>query len=529
MNDGELSRIIELEGELYYSTVETGNYENLINLPKINGIELIGDKSSEDLGISTYDDTEIRQEINNLDIEVNNLSENMNTIVNEVNTHTNEINELETNKADKSEIPDVSEFVKKTTNDLVNYYLKSETYTQSEVNQLIGAIKTISMKVVSTRPEKGEENIIYLVPSKSSKLENIYDEFIYVDNKWEQIGSTQMDLSNYYTKEEINTLLFDYITSNDLEEILENYATKNDLSTKQDVLSKQDKDTLVKDGIVNNTLSLNDEEKLKVETWLGLSENYLTYYNTIPYQVENDYNPTHKKYVDENNKKLEDKISEIELFKFPNTTIIGTPTIQSGQVSDFSPEDYLEFPFLVDFRNKPFEINFAFTTDNNVTLQQNILDSNFGLAFAIRNSHIVLALSFNGTSWATEQTGSLTLQPQTTYRIKIIWNGLSYKVQYSLDGGKTYIDDITFGSNQSPYPKQMYIGVGKLADNYFEGSINLNYANVKIAGELIWQGMDDVGLSTRLATDLSNIDNAGIQKIVDIINDTIQDGSDVEY
>jgi hypothetical protein len=54
MNNGEITKVIELEGELYYNTVETGNYENLINLPKINGIELIGDKSSEDLDIFTY-------------------------------------------------------------------------------------------------------------------------------------------------------------------------------------------------------------------------------------------------------------------------------------------------------------------------------------------------------------------------------------------------------------------------------------------------------------------------------------------
>lgn len=275
-------------------------------------------------------------------------------------------------------------------------------------------------------------------------------------------------------------------------------------------------DLAVKEGIVNNKITLTDEEQIKVENWLGLAQNYLTRYNDIPYSVTDSYNPAHKKYVDENVETLNSRIDEIELFKFPNATIIGNPTINQGQVSNFTRNDYLEFPFLVDFKGLPFEINFAFTTGQNVDIQQNILDSDFGLAFAIRNKHLVVALSFNGTSWATEQVGTLTLQPQITYRIRITWNRLSYKVQYSIDGGKTYIDDITFGSTQAPYPKQMYIGVGKLADNYFEGIVNLNLANVKVNNELIWQGMDDVGLATRLAIDLSNIDNAGVERIKEI-------------
>lgn len=59
------------------------------------------------------------------------------------------------------------------------------------------------------------------------------------------------------------------------------------------------KNNYVKQALVDNDITLTDEEKLAFETWMGLSENYLTYYNTTPYQVTGDYNPTHKKYVDE--------------------------------------------------------------------------------------------------------------------------------------------------------------------------------------------------------------------------------------
>ena len=213
---------------------------------------------------------------------------------------------------------------------------------------------------------------------------------------------------------------------------------------------------------------------------------------------------------------LEEKVKEIELFKFPNMTIVGEPTIQAGQVSDFSKDNYLEFPFLVDFHNQPFEINFALTTGEDITTQQNILDSEFGLAFAIRNEHFVLAVSYNGTAWAFEKVGTLALLPNTTYRVKIEWNRINYKVSYSIDGGETYVDDINMGGTQQPFPRQMFIGVGKLADNAFGGSINLNYATLAIAGNVVWTGMDDAGLSTRLATDLSNIDAAGEERIKEI-------------
>ena len=385
-------------------------------------------------------------------------------------------------KADKTEIPDVSEFITRTVQDLENYYLKQETYTKEEIENLIGQIKTAHFEVVESLPEIGQENIIYLVRKPDEEFDDIYVEYIWVNNAYELIGSTKVDLSGYLTKTEYNDSKYSY----------------------------------VKDGIVNNGITLTDEEKLHVETWLGLPDNYLTYYNSTPYKVEDDYNPAHKKYVDEKDSLLREKISEIELSKFPNATIIGAPTIQQGQVSGFSLTDYLEFPFLVDFKGNPFEINFAFTTGQDVDNQQNILDSDFGLAFAIRNKHLVMALSFNGTSWATEQVGSLVLQPQITYRIRISWNRLLYKVQYSMDGGNTYVDDITFGATQSPYPRQMYIGTGKLAKNYFKGIINLNYADVSISGNKIWLGMDDAGLATRLAIDLSNIDSAGIQKVKEI-------------
>lgn len=56
------------------------------------------------------------------------------------------------------------------------------------------------------RPVTGASNKIYLVPDASSTGENIYIEWAYTDNKWEEIGRRQVktDLSGYYTKDQVD-------------------------------------------------------------------------------------------------------------------------------------------------------------------------------------------------------------------------------------------------------------------------------------------------------------------------------------
>ena len=115
----------------------------------------------------------------------------------------------------------ISGFITKSVNDLTYYYTKSETYTQSEVNSLIGAISTINIVVVQTLPTQDiSTSTIYLVPKSTSQTNNVYDEYIYVSNAWEKIGDTEIDLSDYVTDTELNTLIADYTTTADLTTLL---------------------------------------------------------------------------------------------------------------------------------------------------------------------------------------------------------------------------------------------------------------------------------------------------------------------
>ena len=93
------------------------------------------------------------------------------------------------------------------------YYTKSETYSQAQVNKLLASVNKPAFEVVDTLPESGEQNVIYLVKKDTSSEQNdVYDEYIWITDEdgtahWEHIGSTAVDLSNYYTKSEITALL----------------------------------------------------------------------------------------------------------------------------------------------------------------------------------------------------------------------------------------------------------------------------------------------------------------------------------
>lgn len=229
---------------------------------------------------------------------------------------------------------------------------------------------------------------------------------------------------------------------------------------------------------------------------------------------------------------IDDKIKEIELFKFPNAVIIGEPTIQNGQVSDFSTVSYLQFPFILDLHEKAFQIDMCFTTATNVQTQQNILDSNFGLALAIQNGKGIMAISSNGTSWDIgNTTGSINIQSNTTYYARLIWNRLQYKTQISTDG-INYVDDMVIVDTRRPYPRTMFIGgCDQLETGHtghpFLGTINMNKCSLSVMGNVIWQGMDDAGLSTRADISLSNLDEEGKAKF-DAKQDKLIAGEGIE-
>lgn len=157
-------------------------------------------------------------------------------------------------------------FVKKSVNDLLNYYLKSETYTKTEVDNIVSTIHQFTYEVAAELPTASANTmyIIYLVPSTQSGVsQNAKSEYITIRSgvegsytySWEKIGDTEVDLSGYVTTTALNNALADYTTTADLTTLLAGKQDKIDSSHK---LSAD----LVEDGETNKAYTATEKTKL---------------------------------------------------------------------------------------------------------------------------------------------------------------------------------------------------------------------------------------------------------------------------
>lgn len=71
-----------------------------------------------------------------------------------------------------------------------------KTEVQEQINEAIGGITEFDTQVVQSLPQTGVEGTIYFTPNNHG-TNDAYDEFIYVNDAWEKIGNTQVDLTGY--------------------------------------------------------------------------------------------------------------------------------------------------------------------------------------------------------------------------------------------------------------------------------------------------------------------------------------------
>lgn len=102
----------------------------------------------------------------------------------------------------KPTIPTVPTTVSSFTND-ANY--QNATQVSSAIATAVGQITEFKFEVVQTLPATGDTSTIYLVPITGS-AQNTYDEYLYVNNAWEKIGSTDIDLSTYVQFSDLATV-----------------------------------------------------------------------------------------------------------------------------------------------------------------------------------------------------------------------------------------------------------------------------------------------------------------------------------
>ena len=93
-------------------------------------------------------------------------------------------------------------FVRKSTSDDNGYLvLNGKKYGQDKVN-----LNALRFKLAEVLPTIGENNTIYLVPTQEQTEQNYRNEYIWINNHWELIGNTSVNLEDYATINNVNSL-----------------------------------------------------------------------------------------------------------------------------------------------------------------------------------------------------------------------------------------------------------------------------------------------------------------------------------
>ncbi|MCM1480439.1 MAG: hypothetical protein NC085_12105, partial [Muribaculaceae bacterium] len=75
------------------------------------------------------------------------------------------------------------------------------------VKSALADISSFSARIVETLPETGSTSIMYLIAKDpTGETGNVYDEYLYIDDKFELVGTTAMDLSDYVLASELHAL-----------------------------------------------------------------------------------------------------------------------------------------------------------------------------------------------------------------------------------------------------------------------------------------------------------------------------------
>lgn len=186
---------------------------------------------------------------------------------------------------------------------------KSLSANQGRIlKEMIANLANLQIEIVDQLPSVGETNIIYLV-KKSGSAPDIHDEYVFVDGKWEKIGDTEIDLSNYYTRDEVD----DKLTGFGAGDVIAAEA----FTTADRVITSNGPGKTVKDsGILINNLALKsyvDEKEIAWDKVTGKPETYVPAAHTHPLAQITDAGALAYK----------DKVDELDLnFDIPDGTVV---------------------------------------------------------------------------------------------------------------------------------------------------------------------------------------------------------------
>ena len=267
--------LLSLNGKDAYTIAVEGGYKGTeeeynnalttapIAVDKINNADAVPTKDSTNLVLSGG----VKNAIDSLNTSVDTNLEEINNDITEINNQITNIVNTEISNQIKASI--VDNLTSSDTN-------KSLSAKQGKVlKDLIDNLVNLQIAIVDSLPSTGENNIIYLV-KKAGTGTDVHDEYVYVEGAWEKIGSTDIDLSDYYTKSQVNDLI------DELEgKVSANSSTINSIVTNGSIVPK--------------TLTIQKNGTNVLSSWNGSTAGVanITVPTTLP-----ELNPTQQQIID---------------------------------------------------------------------------------------------------------------------------------------------------------------------------------------------------------------------------------------
>ena len=199
-----------LQSQINTSNVAFNNRITMVEQVKADKqyVDVANEELSRRIAQNELDISNNTQSIDNLTKEVKTKAEkdDVTTLNNRVGANESEITKLNDDVADLSltkvnvgDVYDKTETDNKLINKVDSNYLISNYFDKEQIKSMLGTTSALDFKIVDSLPTANiNATTIYLVP-----YGNEYEEYIYINNKWEMLGSTKVDLSDYVRKDEI--------------------------------------------------------------------------------------------------------------------------------------------------------------------------------------------------------------------------------------------------------------------------------------------------------------------------------------
>ena len=170
--------------------------------------------------------------------------------------------------------------------------------TDVEIQEMINSSSKLKKEVVDSLPETGKDDVLYMLKDPKAEDKNAYLEYLWINNSFELIGNTKIDLSEYATTRSVQRMGDRF--NNLMRAMDQSFGTSlTETNKKIDNTNTQIAALGAElDGIVEQTVAAVNQKADKTEIKTKLSE-----------MIDDE---THRTVTDEEKKKWSDKAIELD-------------------------------------------------------------------------------------------------------------------------------------------------------------------------------------------------------------------------